>query len=183
MISYSPTDPGDTERLHIRISRTADVDGLVALWTNPDAMRHTGGPRDGDFIAKEFGLYVENPAHFARTEHEWWWSVIERSSGEFAGQCGLIEKEVEGQTEMELVYFFLPAFWGKGYATEAAGRVAAHAFEDIGFDSVVSIIDPRNAASAGVARKLGMRLDRDILRSDGVTRQVFRLDRATDAGE
>ena len=32
-----------------------------------------------------------------------------------------------------------------------------------------------NAPSAGVARKLGMYMEREALRPDGVTRQIFRL--------
>ena len=84
---------------------------------------------------------------------------------------------MDGQTETDLVYVFMPAFWGKGYATEAAGQIAAYAFGELGLESMIAIIDPRNGASAGVARKLGMRLEREALRPDGVTRQIYRLRR------
>jgi ribosomal-protein-alanine N-acetyltransferase len=111
------------------------------------------------------------------SEHEWWWAIIEQSSGNLVGLCSLIEKEVEGQTETELGYFLLPVYWGRGYATQAARRVVEHAFADLHLESLVAIIHPENAASIGVARRLGMELEREVLRSDGVARQVYRLKR------
>jgi RimJ/RimL family protein N-acetyltransferase/GNAT superfamily N-acetyltransferase len=168
---------GDTERLHIRAPHASDLDALVTLWTDPVAMAHTGGPRDPALIQREFGRYATDPAAYVESDREWWWVVTERSSDACAGLCGLIEKDVEGQTETELVYFFLPAFWGRGYAAEAAGRVAQYAFTQVGLTSLISIIEPEHTASASVARKLGMNLESEVLRPDGVTRQIFRLRR------
>jgi RimJ/RimL family protein N-acetyltransferase len=51
----------------------------------------------------------------------------------------------------------LPAFHGKGYATEAATAV-----RPIAPGRVISLIRLENAPSINVARKLGMRLERDI---------------------
>jgi ribosomal-protein-alanine N-acetyltransferase len=121
--------------------------------------------------------YAEDPEAFVEAEHEWWWSIIEQFSGKLVGLCSLIEKEVEGQTETELGYFLLPVYWGKGYATQAARRVVEYAFANLHLESLVAIIRPDNAASIGVARRLGMELEREVLRSDGVARQVYRLKR------
>ncbi|WP_205944781.1 GNAT family N-acetyltransferase [Pelagibius litoralis] len=46
--------------------------------------------------------------------------------------------------------------WGRGYATEAAAPVLAHALQGLGLDAVVADIDPLNAASIRVAEKLGL---------------------------
>lgn len=93
------------------------------------------------------------------------------------GLCHLIEKEIEGQTEVEVGYFLLSAYWGQGYATEAASLVVAYAFFELQLESVVAVIDPGNDASISVARRLGMQLEQEVLRSDGVTRRVYRLSR------
>jgi ribosomal-protein-alanine N-acetyltransferase len=104
-----------------------------------------------------------------------WWSIVEQSSGEFIGLSAILEKDIEGQTVFDLGYFLLPPFWSQGYATEASRRVVAYAFEELGLPSLVAIIDPRNQASQSVALKLGMQLEQEVLRSDGVTRRVYRL--------
>ena len=49
-----------------------------------------------------------------------WWVLEDPESGAVIGQSGLCRKELEGVTETELVYLITPAFWRRGYATEAA---------------------------------------------------------------
>ncbi len=50
---------------------------------------------------------------------------------------------------------------GKGYAFEAAARARDFAFRDLGWDTAVSYIDPKNARSIALAERLGARLDPD----------------------
>jgi RimJ/RimL family protein N-acetyltransferase len=165
---------GETERLLLRIPEEGDLDLIADLWADSAATAYIGGPRDRGMVADFFREYAADPEPYARDEGERWWSIVERRSGEFAGLCSLLEKEVAGQTETELGYYLLPAYWGQGYATEAAGLVAAHAFSDLQLASLVAIIDPDNAGSIAVARKLGMRFEWAEQRSDGVVRHVYR---------
>jgi len=51
------------------------------------------------------------------------------------------------------------AFWGKGYATEAAKRCLDFAFEDMHRDRVISLIDPENTSSIRVAERIGETLE------------------------
>lgn len=48
---------------------------------------------------------------------------------------------------------------GEGYATEAAAAARDHAYRALGWTTAVSYIDPGNAASIGVAERLGARID------------------------
>lgn len=67
-------------------------------------------------------------------------------------------------------YWFGKPFWGKGYATEAAGPVLAAYFETNDAD-VISGYVADNHGSAGVLRKLGFRITGDKMlhiRSRGV---------------
>lgn len=165
---------GTTERLCLRAPEPGDLGPILELWTDPDVTRHIGGPRDRS-VVDDFRRYAADPRAFVRDEGERWWSVVERSSGDLVGLCSLIEEDLDGRREVEIGYFYRAAYWGRGYATEAARLAVAYAFRDLGLASVVAIVDPRNRASASVARKLGMRLEREVPRSDGVTRQVYRL--------
>lgn len=48
-----------------------------------------------------------------------------------------------------------PETEGKGYAFEAAARARRYAFEDLGWDTAVSYIDPENTRSIALAERLG----------------------------
>ncbi len=151
------------------------MEQISALWTDPAVTEHIGGPRDRNLVTDFFRQYAADPDGCSEVEGERWWSAIERTSGELVGLCSLIEKEVEGRPEIDFGYFLLPSYWGRGYATEAAGLVIEHAFSDLRLESLVAVIHPDNTRSASVARKLGMRLEREVLRSDGVVRHLYRL--------
>jgi [ribosomal protein S5]-alanine N-acetyltransferase len=56
-------------------------------------------------------------------------------------------------------YFVEPAFWGRGYATEAAAMLLAFAFDVCGATSMTASCDARNVASERVMQKLGMQRD------------------------
>jgi RimJ/RimL family protein N-acetyltransferase len=168
---------GSTKRLLLRAPEDRDLVPILTLWTDPVVTEHVGGPRDRDLVIDHFRQYAQDPEAATRKEAEWWWSVILRSSAEFAGLCCLIEKDVEGQAETDLGYFLLPSYWGHGYAAEAAQLVVDYAFSDLQLQSIVAVIDPRNTTSIAVACKLGLHLDRSVPRSDGVTRHLYRLAR------
>ena len=170
-------DLGRTDRLLIRIPMEEDLDSIVALWTDPDVTQHLGGPRDGELVKDFFRQVARDPQSISQQEMELWWSIVEQSSGAFVGLNAILEKDVEGQTVFDLGYFLLPPFWSQGYATEASRRVVAYAFEELGLPSIVAIIDPRNQSSQSVALKLGMHLEREVPRSDGVTRRIYRLEK------
>lgn len=57
---------------------------------------------------------------------------------------------------MELGYNVAEAYWGRGFATEAAARLLEHAFEQYAVHRIQARLVVENTASACVARKLGM---------------------------
>ena len=83
--------------------------------------------------------------------------VMETSEAEVAGFV-LLGFE-PGDQEPELGWFATEAHEGQGLVTEAALAVLAHARDTLRLPSLVSYIDPQNARSAAVARRLGARLD------------------------
>lgn len=81
------------------------------------------------------------------------WAIEERSSGRFVGRAGIINPA--DWPGAEVGYLLGRAWWGHGYATEAA-RAAMHwGFEQIGFPDLLSLIDPDNHLSIAVATRLG----------------------------
>ena len=65
--------------------------------------------------------------------------------------------------EFGLFYAFSPAFQRKGYATEAARALVDYAFTQLHVQRIVATTTHDNAASMGVMRKLGMRIEKNPL--------------------
>lgn len=163
----------ETARLTLRVQRASDVASLVDLWADPNVTRYLGGPRDRAWLRSAFEETAEDPY----AERYDLWPVIERESGHLVGNCGLLEKEVEGRTEIELIYVLTPSAWGKGYATEMGRALKRHAFEEMGIRRLIALIEPENEASEQVAIRIGMRLEREVVRPGGEVRRVYAVER------
>ena len=83
-------------------------------------------------------------------------ALINKQSGEFVGQCGLLLQEVDNEPVLEIGYSLLKLHWHKGYATEAAKLFKDYAFETDFSNELVSIIDTKNISSQKVAAQNGM---------------------------
>jgi ribosomal-protein-alanine N-acetyltransferase len=90
-------------------------------------------------------------------------ALIEKASGAFVGQCGLLRQEVDGVQELEIGYHLLPKFWKKGFAAEAASACRIFAFENRMTTSIISIIHPQNIASQRVAERNGMKKEKETV--------------------
>jgi RimJ/RimL family protein N-acetyltransferase len=72
--------------------------------------------------------------------------------------------------QLEIGWVLHPDYQGRGLAAEAAGAVLHFAFETLGPHRVEAQLDARNAASARLCERLGMRLEatlREVEWDDG----------------
>ena len=83
--------------------------------------------------------------------------MIETHGGEFVGDCGLTMQEVEGEWQVEAGWHVRSALRGQGYATEAASALLRYTFMELGLHRVIATLDTRNAPSAALLERLGMR--------------------------
>src|SRR4051812_17244610 len=97
-------------------------------------------------------LLDDYTAHQQRHGYSFW-AVIERETGTLIGDSGLYRTPTG---EVELGYTLGAAWWGRGYATEAAGRWLSVAFDELGINEVVALAEPANTASLHVLTKLGL---------------------------
>ena len=131
-----------------------------------------GGPRQRDWLQSVFEETAQDP--FA--EQYDLWPVIEKETGQVVGNCGLLEKEVEGRKEIELNYILALSAWGKGFATEIGQALMHYAFERMGIERLIALIEPENEASERVALKIGMRFDKEVVRPGGAIRKLYVID-------
>ena len=66
----------------------------------------------------------------------------------------------------ELGYIIHPDHQGRGYATEGGRAMLSIAFDELGLHRVIGRLEPRNAASARVLEKLGMRREAHFVENE-----------------
>ena len=146
----------ETTRLVIRTFEPRDAEPWLAMVKDPDFKRFL--PPGPAATLENFQRMVERRHAMERERSYAMWAIDVKETGAFVGQCGFQPAERTGP-EVELAYHFNKVSWNKGYATEAAIAVLAHAFGSVGLDSVIAVIFPENVASCRVAEKAGMRFE------------------------
>lgn len=138
----------ETPRLRLRAPRIADFGAYAAIATTERAA-YIGGPMTRGEAWLDFNQMV---AGWLLRGHGVW-SVARRDDGVLLGFLPLAHEF--GDPEPELGFLFVAAAEGQGYAREAAEAARAFAFDELGWDSVVSYVDPANARSVRLAERLG----------------------------
>jgi len=154
MLSLTQIPVLETERLRLRSCQIDDLPEFAGMWTDPSFYRFLGGQP----------LSEEEAWRKMMGQHGHWhlmgygfWSVEEKSTGRFIGHVGFADynrdltPSIKGKLEMGWV--LAPRVHGLGYATEAVRAALDWAEQHFPQQQIVCIIDPKNEASLGVARK------------------------------
>jgi len=96
----------------------------------------------------------------------------EKATNQFIGWCGLKYRPKED--EIDLGYRFIPAAWGKGYATESALQTLQYGFTDLQLQRIIGRAHVENDASLKVLRKIGMSYLRNEV-VDGCPVETYQL--------
>ena len=141
-----------SERLTLRRLTEGDAEFYCRLVNEPSWIRNIGdrGIRTPDdaanfiraktlpgYEALGFGLYA----------------VERRTDGVPMGLAGLVRRDT--LPGPDIGFAFLPEYWGKGYALEAARAVTEYARDTLGITRLLAIVSPHNAPSCRLLEKLG----------------------------
>jgi len=147
-----------TDRLALEPLSRAHSPRLFALWSQEPVCRHSGPAYDlqGDPIP----LPVATPAHSDRILEFFLhraaqglgfrWAVI--ADDGFIGAVGFNHLTPRA----ELAWHFHPDHWGRGYATEAARAALDWLAAEGPVGEVEAFIEPANAASIRLGKRLGL---------------------------
>lgn len=142
----------NTERLLIRPLATNDADFIVELLNDPSFIQNIGdrNVRTGEDAEK----YILNGPVASYGKNGFGLClVVLKETGKSIGMCGLIKRDQ--LDDVDLGYAYLPRFWGKGYAVEAAKATLEFGWRTVGLKRIVAITDPANTPSNRVLEKLG----------------------------
>ncbi|OIN59972.1 GNAT family N-acetyltransferase [Arsenicibacter rosenii] len=177
MIMTNPylLDGHETERLLFRAVRPDDFDLWLPFFQDPSTHAHWIATLESPetecrkWYDKQFYRYSNQLGGMN--------ALIDRQTGALTGHCGLLVQTVDGQRELEIGYSLLPAFWHRGLASEAARACKQFAFDRQLANSLISIISLTNEASAQVALRNGMTIDKETDYA-GNRVHIFRVYRA-----
>lgn len=139
-----------TERLVLRAPKVDDFDAFTRLACS-DRGTYFGGPMSREDAWADF---TQMTATWLLHGHGVW--TIGRA-GDIAGFV-LLGFE-PGDLEPELGFLLLPEAEGEGIAFEAATAARDHAFNTLGWTTLVSYIDPANTRAQRLATRLGATRD------------------------
>jgi RimJ/RimL family protein N-acetyltransferase len=149
-----------TERLLLRHFDLADSESLMYVFGDADVMHFGDGVQTREWVDN----WLQDALESYQTRGLGPYAVVEQSSGEVIGYCGLFYcPDVNGRPEIEIGYRLRRSAWGQGYATEAVLAVRDFAFKALNIRHLIAMIDPSNTASIRVAEKVGMRYESDVM--------------------
>lgn len=137
-----------TDNLILRCPRMSDFDAYAAFRMGPRAV-HIGGPcsRNDCFIKLGEIIGHWQLRGFGR------WLVADRTTHEPLGIVGLYHPD--DWPEPEIAWSLFDAGLGRGVAYEAALAARHYAYTTLGWTTAASLIDPDNARSIALAKRLG----------------------------
>lgn len=133
--------------IHLEPWGPGDLPLLTALLGDPAMMEHLGGPESAEKLAERQARY-ELPGS----------GMFKIVDEEPVGSVGYWEREWRGGTVYEVGWSVLPAYQGRGYASNAMSLLLDVIRADGKHQYVHAFPGVDNAPSNGICRKLGFTL-------------------------
>jgi RimJ/RimL family protein N-acetyltransferase len=162
-----------TARLVVRAPRPTDATRVAEL-ANDRRIAESTARIPHPYTLADAELWIDSTNRTASEA-----TFLIETGGEVIGACGFDLRE----TGPEIGYWIGVAFWGNGYASEAAQAVIDHAFRERRFDALLAGARVTNPASRRVLEKCGFQwtgvgLCRIRALGTSVPLDRFRLERA-----
>lgn len=145
-----------TEHFTIRDHLETDLKVMHTLLSNEKAMYYLPEIKTHNMRDSKKNLRIALEA-VGQKPREKYFFAIETRDGAYIGEIGFtVETRSPQGNIVNLGYFILPEYWGKGVVTEAALAVIHFAFEEAGVIKITTGCIKDNIGSERVMQKLGM---------------------------
>ena len=132
-----------TPRLTLRRAVADDLAAMHAVLSDARAMTYWWEPPHPDLAATK--LWLDNMMATTPEQGE---DFIIALDGKAIGKIGAYRLP-------EFGFILAPAYWGRGYASEAIKAFLDHVFTRADVDHLIADVDPRNGPSLGLLTKHG----------------------------
>jgi ribosomal-protein-alanine N-acetyltransferase len=141
----------ETDNLLVREFTTADAESFFLINSNDQVMRFIRPVKTREecdvFLAENIRLYREKPGTGR-------WAVVDTINDSIIGMFSILQIE-QNDDRLHIGYAFLPAYWGKGYATVLLRAGTTHFIEQHPHKILYAITRKENVASEKVLLKCG----------------------------
>lgn len=143
----------ETDRLLLRKMKVQDFEDMYEYAKNDNVTKYLlwNSHRDLKYT-RDYLAYVQSQY---KTGSFYDWALTDKATGKMIGTCGFAKLDFDNNSA-EIGYVINPAFWNKGYATEAVLRVIKFAFYELNLHRVEARYIVGNEASRRVMEKCGM---------------------------
>jgi RimJ/RimL family protein N-acetyltransferase len=149
----------ETDRLSLRWLSTEDAVFILELLNEPSWLQFIGDR--GVRTLEDARTYILTGPVEMYTRLGFGLYMVELKEGGIPiGICGLVKRDF--LDDVDVGFAFLPAYWGQGYAYEAASAVIAYGAEVLNLKCIVAITALDNHRSARLLEKLGLRFERMV---------------------
>ncbi|MFQ5563899.1 MAG: GNAT family N-acetyltransferase [Parvularculaceae bacterium] len=166
----------ETDRLRLRRPEAGDADFYCAMMADPDVARFLtpdGKPQSRADAWRGFASWL---GHWTIRGYGFF-SLEDKTTGALVGRAG--PWRPESWPGLECGWAIARPYWGKGYAPEAAVAAVNWIFDQFpDLSRIISLIDPKNANSQAVARKIGEEKSGESFEFWGFTLDIWAADRA-----
>ena len=138
----------ETERLFIREFNINDVESISDILLDSKVMKYSFRSINS---LKDIEFYIENCLHNYKKFGFGQWAVINKTTSQLIGVCGLNSGFNGDQTIIHINYRFAKAYWGQGFASEALKSVINYALEIQKLKILYALIEPDNVKSVSIA--------------------------------
>lgn len=143
----------ETDRLIVRWLSPEDAEFILLLLNEPSWLRFIGDK--GVRTIEDARAYIlKGPVEMYSRLGFGLYLVELKQEGSSIGICGLIKRD--SLKDVDIGFAFLPKYWGRGYAYEAASAVMAYGANVLHLDRIVAITSSDNDRSAKLLEKLGL---------------------------
>ncbi len=144
----------DTHRLHLREFVASDWPAVLAYQNDSLYLRYYPLVEQTEAGAKSFvQMFLDQQAEQPRRKFQL--ALTLKSEDALIGNCGIRVNDPE-QGEANIGYEISSAYWGRGYASEAACAIVNFGFEELNLHRVWSWCVAENIGSYRVMEKIGM---------------------------
>jgi ribosomal-protein-alanine N-acetyltransferase len=131
-----------------------DIQRLFEIFSDPEVMRYWSRGPFAD-LSEARALLGEIDKGW-REDAFYQWGVTLAATGELMGTTTLFRIDRDHR-RAEIGFALGSRWWGQGWGTATAARIATYAFQALGLHRLEADVDPRNAASLRVLERLGFR--------------------------
>ena len=163
-----------TERLLLRPFTVDDAQFILKLLNEPSFLRYIGDKKVRNL--EDAQRYILNGPVASYEQNGFGLYLVElEESRTPIGMCGLLKRNE--LPDADIGFAFLPEFWNKGFACEAATAVLQDACERLRLQRILAITSLDNESSIKLLQRLGFKFESVIkLSEDGEQVKLFARD-------